>query len=254
MPTSVTLTWSAGRDDVRVAGYRVYAEGRREPLAETFGQCRVVVTGLEPATRHVFTIHSIDTGLNRSVASGPCIVTTLPVAAGTVLEDFDDGEADGWILDRAAVRSRRLELADWGGTTRAYCCGSDLPPAFSLSADIAAVGGGAGNTGRIVFRHHDDANTCRIEFAGGPSAPVILTQVLAGQQAILARASGWSAGRVELTCDAMGGITLTLSSGGASRRLFDAVRTTVPGGGRIGFESRFNAISIDDVRLLPAEK
>lgn len=253
-PTSVTLAWTASRDDVRICGYRVMAEGFPEPLAETFGRTTVEVTGLKPGTTYVFTVLAYDTGLNRSPPGAPLSAATGAVAAGTILEDFDDGVADGWTLDGAAVRSRRLELARWDGDTRAISGPADLPDAFAFSARIEAVGGAAANAGRILLRHRDDRTSCWIAFGGGASTPITLEQRVAGEHRVLATASGWQADRFTITCTAGGHLSVDLSHEGVVRRIFDRVATTVPAGGRIGFASRFNVLNVDDVRVMPLDR
>ncbi len=250
-PTSLTLNWNASRDEVRICGYRVLVNDQNDPVAETFGRTTVVVTGLKPATAYRFAVVAYDTGLNRSTPSAATSGTTQAVAPGTILEDFDDGVADGWTLDGAVVRSQRLELAKWDGGTRAISGAPDLPTAFTFSARIESVGGAPANAGRILLRHRDDRTSCWVSFGGGASTPITLEQSVAGEHRTLATASGWKADRFTITCDATGHISLELSHGGAARQVFDLVATTVPAGGRIGFASQFNVINVDDVRVLP---
>ena len=192
--TSVTLSWSASHDDVRVSGYRIYADGVALPLTETFGRTSVEVTGLKPATAYTFRVSAYDTGLNRSSASEAATATTATIAPGTILEDFDSGRADGWTLKNAAVRSQRLEMAKWDGETSAYCTGTDLPASFTLTLRLEAVGGAAGNVGRILLRHRDDQNHCAITFGGGADTPITLSDVVAWQTSH-ARRGAWLEGR-----------------------------------------------------------
>ena len=253
-PTSVTLTWNASRDDVRICGYQVFDRNLPAPVAETFGRTTVTITGLKPATTYHLTVIAYDTGLNRSLPSMTVKATTTAVVAGTILEDFDDGVADGWTLDGAAVRDRRLELAKWDGDTRAISGAPDLPAAFTYTARLATVGGAAANAGRILLRHRDDQTSCWIAFAGGQGSAITLEQTLAGEHRVLATANTWLADRFSITCESDGRITLVLTHDGVARTVFERVATTVPAGGRLGFTSRFNMVTVDDVQVLPIAK
>lgn len=251
--TSVTLAWSASHDQVRICGYHILAQGVAEPLGETFGHTQAEITGLKPGSTYTFTVRAYDTGLNRSALSATVIATTKAVAQGTLLEDFDAGVADGWMLEGAAVRSKRLELARWDGATRALCTGTDLPQSFTFSARIDAIGGAPANIGRILVRHHG-TTWGSVEFGGGPLTPVILQQTVEGKRRVLATAVGWSADHFSLTCDATGAISLVLTKDGTARTVFDHVANDLPRGGHIGFETQNNTVYIDDVRVLPDGK
>jgi hypothetical protein len=252
-PTSVTLRWEKSRDDVRVMTYRVYAEGRDEPVAETFGKCQVEVTGLRPSTDYRLKVQAIDTGWNRSAASVVVRAKTAAVLPGTILEDFDSGTAEGWNLQVAAVRSGRLELANWGGDTSAFCTGTKLSPGFTFSAHIEAIGGAAGNVGRILLRHHDERSHVAIEFGGGAEGPITLHEVIDGHKKTLATATGWHAQRFTVTCTPAGAISLVLTRDGQDRTVFSGIATKVPAGGHIGFQTSSNTVNIDDVRVIPAQ-
>lgn len=248
-PTSVTLSWAASRDDVRVMTYRVFAQDSAEPVAETFGRTTVEVTGLKPATSYRFHVQAIDTGWNRSPTSTSVTAVTAGVPRGTILEDFDDGVADGWELSTAAVRTARLELGNWSGDTRALCTATTLTAAFTLQADVRTFGGAGANRGRILVRHHDDRTWTAIEFTG--DGQVRLLQSRDGGQQVLASAEGWRSGRFTLIQAADGALSLTLHHDGADRQVFSAVATTTPPGGHFGFSTTYNTMHIDDVRVTP---
>lgn len=251
-PTSVTLSWTASRDDVRVMTYRVFAAGNPEPLAETFGRTRIEVTGLKPATAYEFTAQAIDTGWNRSPASGAVKATTQAVAPGTILEDFDDGVADGWTLSSgAAVRTQRLEMSNWGGGTRALCTGSELPTGYTLSVNLWAQGGGAGNVGRVLLRERDQHNRVVLEFGGGADGPITLFQVIDGKRRDLAKDKGFTSDRLTATYAVDGTITVVVHHDGNDRTLADAVKSDLTSGGHLGFETQHNSLTVDTVKLMP---
>lgn len=248
-PTSVTLTWAPSRDDIRVMTYRIMAEGQPEPVTETFGRTRVEVTGLKPATTYRFQVQAIDSGWNRSPMSVAVSATTTSVPVGTILEDFDDGVADGWELTSAAVRTARLELGDWSGDTRAICTGTKLTPAFTVEAILRSFGGASANVGRILVRYHDERTWTAIEFGG--DGPIRLLQCRAGEQKTLASANGWKGGHCTLIHSDDGLVSLISHQDGSERKVFDGVVTTTPSGGHLGFSTTFNTMHVDDVRVTP---
>lgn len=251
-PSSVTLSWTASRDDVRVMTYRIFNTGNPEPVAETFGRTRIEVTGLRPATAYEFTIQAIDTGWNRSPISTAVKTTTDAVAPGTILEDFDDGIADGWTLEGgAAVRTQRLEMSNWGGGTRALCNGTKLPAAYTLNAQLLAQGGGSGNVGRVLLRERDQHNRVVLEFGCGADGPITLFQVIDGKRRDLVQERGWKSERLSVTYAADGAITIVLHHQDSERTLRLRAKSDLTSGGHLGFESQYNSLIIDDVRLLP---
>jgi hypothetical protein len=56
---------------------------------------------------------------------------------------------------------------------------------------------------------------------------------------------------VELRCDVQQRLTLILIHEATRRAVFTDVALSVPPGGHLGFATRFNTITIDDVRLMP---
>lgn len=84
---SVTLRWTPAVDDQRVAGYRVYQDGRPVPAgavftpvdgAATTAGTAYTVAGLAPHTTYVFTVQAGD-GVNRWSGRGPSLrITTGP--------------------------------------------------------------------------------------------------------------------------------------------------------------------------------
>jgi hypothetical protein len=182
--------------------------------------------------------------------SATVAATTPAVRPGTILEDFDDGVADGWELATAAVRTARLELGNWSGDTRALCTATTLAPAFTLQATVRHFGGAPANVGRILVRYHDERTWTAIEFGGG-EGPIHLRQSRDGRQSTLASASGWKADRFTLVQAADGALGLTLHHDGVERPVFTAVPTTTPAGGRLGFSTTFTTMHVDDVRVIP---
>ncbi|HXM59073.1 MAG TPA: fibronectin type III domain-containing protein, partial [Candidatus Dormibacteraeota bacterium] len=92
--TSVTLTWPAATDDMRVTGYRVYVNG--QPLAgavaftpiddaSTTPDTAFTVTGLQPRTLYRFTVQAGDSA-SKWTGSGPSLTVrtdiSLPLDGG----------------------------------------------------------------------------------------------------------------------------------------------------------------------------
>lgn len=76
--TTATLTWTAGTDDIGVAGYNVYRDGVKVNTglitATTFTD-----TGLTPNTAYTYTVRTVDTAGQESAASSALVVTTNAV-------------------------------------------------------------------------------------------------------------------------------------------------------------------------------
>lgn len=89
--TSVTLTWSGAKDDVKVVGYEVsYKLNGKDKVKYVTGKT-VSITGLEADETYTFTVEAKDASGNLS-DDGPSIrVTTL--------EDENDTEAPTWMTD-----------------------------------------------------------------------------------------------------------------------------------------------------------
>ncbi len=85
--TSVTLTWTAATDNVKVAGYKILRDGVlvgvvREGVSFTD-------TGLKADTTYVYTVISFDLSDNSSVTSEPLSVTTAVVISNGLTLDND---------------------------------------------------------------------------------------------------------------------------------------------------------------------
>lgn len=72
-PSSISLAWNPGTDNVAVRAYEVYVDGTR--VAAT-GATAVTVRGLKPDTAYTFTIVSRDAAFNRSGPSTPVTART----------------------------------------------------------------------------------------------------------------------------------------------------------------------------------
>lgn len=70
---SITLTWHASTDNVRVDHYNIYENGR---LAGTSRTTEFVHTGLTPSTEYSYTVEAVDAAGNKSALSNPVRVTT----------------------------------------------------------------------------------------------------------------------------------------------------------------------------------
>lgn len=87
--SSVTLTWTAGTDNIGVAGYDVYVNGA---LYSTVSGTTATITGLSPLTTYAFYVITKDAYGNPSPMSNTASATTLagqPVANGCGNEDFE---------------------------------------------------------------------------------------------------------------------------------------------------------------------
>ncbi len=78
--TSVTLTWPAATDNVRVTGYNIYENG---VFVGTTTTTNFSVTGLGPASSYIFTVRALDASGNVSGASASVSLTTPAGVIGT---------------------------------------------------------------------------------------------------------------------------------------------------------------------------
>ncbi|WP_418277410.1 glycoside hydrolase family 48 protein [Isoptericola jiangsuensis] len=98
--TTVSLTWTASTDDVRVTGYDVSRDG------EVVGSVGGTVTsftdeGLEPETEYTYTVTAHDAAQNVSEASAPATATT--------------GEEDEEPVPSGACTATYATAGSWGG-------------------------------------------------------------------------------------------------------------------------------------------
>ncbi|QSQ13831.1 chitinase [Myxococcus landrumensis] len=97
---SVTLSWNASTDNVRVTGYEVFVNGGATAAAST-DTTSASVGGLTPATAYTFTVKARDAAGNRSPASGALSATTTdgPRPTGKKIivgywHNFDNGSGN----------------------------------------------------------------------------------------------------------------------------------------------------------------
>jgi hypothetical protein len=86
--SSVSLSWAAARDDVRVRSYLLWEQvGRRWKVVARPARPRVTVSGLRPGTAHRYRVQAVDWGGNRSPNSGVSTLRTRGAAGlgGTAL-------------------------------------------------------------------------------------------------------------------------------------------------------------------------
>jgi endoglucanase len=76
--SSISLAWTAARDNVAVTGYQIL-EGTTQ--VGTSGTTTFTVTGLAASSTHTYTVRAVDAAGNRSTPSNPVTATTS--AAGT---------------------------------------------------------------------------------------------------------------------------------------------------------------------------
>lgn len=99
--TSVTLSWTAGTDDIGVAGYNIYQDGTM--VAETAGESVLTytVTGLAQGTEYSFTVRTRDQAGNLSPDSAELTVSTVALTLSSpalqesyIVDEFSDKRID----------------------------------------------------------------------------------------------------------------------------------------------------------------
>jgi hypothetical protein len=73
--TSFTVAWTPARDNVGVAGYEVFVDGRS---AGTTASANRRITDLQPGSTHGVTVRAVDRAGNWSDLSEPLVVTLPP--------------------------------------------------------------------------------------------------------------------------------------------------------------------------------
>ncbi|HET7365776.1 MAG TPA: heparin lyase I family protein [Burkholderiales bacterium] len=112
--TSVTLSWIASSDNVRVAAYRIYSN---DAVVGSTSSTSLSIGGLVAGASYAFTVAAVDSAGNVSAPSAPLPVTTpTPAPAAQILwsagmetgdlsewsEKVDSGSADSWAVTAAS--------------------------------------------------------------------------------------------------------------------------------------------------------
>ncbi len=84
--SQIRLFWDAARDNIGVAGYRIYSGDGSEKGTSVNTEYRA--GGLEPETEYTHTVTAYDAAGNESAHSEPVSASTLPAPDFTVLADF----------------------------------------------------------------------------------------------------------------------------------------------------------------------
>jgi Carbohydrate binding module (family 35)/3-keto-disaccharide hydrolase len=122
--TSVTVSWTPGSDNVGVAGYDIFADGRlcgTVPGSMLTGTC----TGLTPDTDAGVYLFSRDAAGNVSGSSGTLTVHTPPGSSNpygdpNLVSMFNGATLDGWTSSRAGLWSAQNGVIHGNGTARGW--------------------------------------------------------------------------------------------------------------------------------------
>ncbi|MDX6646288.1 MAG: hypothetical protein QOK40_2015 [Miltoncostaeaceae bacterium] len=196
---AIALTWKASKDDVGVAGYRVFGDGA-VPIATLANVTGYTDSGLAPRTSSSYTVAAVDAAGNQSPRSAPAAATTAadttgPTAPTGVQASALDAHRIGvtWTAstDDTAVTSYRIfrdgsatALATLAGTATGYT-DSGLAPQGAHSYTVAAFDA-AGN--RSVASPAASAST-----AADTTAPTVPAGVTATALDAARIAVGWTA-------------------------------------------------------------
>ncbi|WP_235023702.1 cellulase family glycosylhydrolase [Streptomyces sp. WAC05374] len=144
-PTTVSLSWTAATDNVRVTGYDVYRGTTRVNAAPVTGTA-YTDTGLAPATAYSYTVRARDAAGNVSAPSAALSVTTEASGGppGTVKVRYRNNDAsttDNAIRPGLQVVNTGSSALDLGTVSvRYYFTRDGGSPAVSAWCDHAAVG------------------------------------------------------------------------------------------------------------------
>jgi chitodextrinase len=140
--SSVSLRWSASKDDVGVVLYQVYAGGA--VAATAIGSTSAVVAGLSANTTYVFTVKAVDAASNTSAASASLSVTTSQSVTPAAISVSASSLAFGTVL-ASSSRSQTFAISNTGGSVLnvAMAPASGTSGIYSVSpASFSLVAGG----------------------------------------------------------------------------------------------------------------
>jgi len=103
-PSSIALEWSAAKDDVGVAGYQIFRDGK--PLGSPGPATAFEDQGLRPRTSHCYAIAALDAAGNRSARSRQACAETPDRTAPTAPPAL-----------RAAATGERQVAITWGAAS-----------------------------------------------------------------------------------------------------------------------------------------
>ncbi len=149
--TSISLTFTAGTDNVGVTGFKVFADGAGFPIA-TATATSITIGGFAPSTTHTFIIQAIDAAGNLSAPSNTASATTpadtsAPTTpSGLVATGSSQTTIDlSWAVstDNVGVTGYRV-FRDGGPTAIATVAGTaisdgGLAPGSTHSYRVAAI-------------------------------------------------------------------------------------------------------------------
>jgi len=248
------LEWKGGSHPLGISNYWIYGNGKK--IGETFGKTSVTVTGLTPGTEYEFTVRTRSRNLMLSPGCLGIFARTEPVAPGTVVQDFDSGEAPGWRFEGgAAIRGSRMELHNWSGIATAVLDEPELPSAFTLIADLDHVGNGSSNRTQIHLDYKRYNTTVYLEIPGGDK-PVTLRQRKDGKDTILATSTAtWNNAQSFSIIITEEPRTLTFCAirGGKSLPVFSKIPLAAPVGGHLALSTLANSANFDNLSLHPSK-
>ena len=140
--SQINLSWTASRDDVGVAGYKIFRDGMQMATATFPEQTTAQDTGLSPSTTYTYTVQAYDAAGNvsppaaparaatragRLLQVGPTRALTKPSQAAAVAQDGDTIEIDAHTYggDVAVWKRNYLTLRGVGGRPHLKAEGKD---------------------------------------------------------------------------------------------------------------------------------
>lgn len=143
---TVSLSWSAGTDNVGITGYTIYVDN---VLKTTVPGLNAIINGLTPLTTYTFKIIAKDAAGNASIASNSVNgTTTAPIIGGSscATESFESIPANNssyasrtWTGDTGLDWTATDARTDQTLTTRAICIRNGLLSATSSADGIGSL-------------------------------------------------------------------------------------------------------------------
>ncbi|NMO20886.1 DUF1565 domain-containing protein [Pyxidicoccus fallax] len=256
--SAVALSWNASTDNVGVASYSVFRDGAR---VATVSGLTYRDSGRAPSTTYAYRVVATDAAGNASAPS-PTVSVTTPAQTGSALisESFDSS-AGGMTAVRGgtwAVSGGRYDLSSPAagtvemGNGNLAVHGTAVSGDFTLTTLARSPGtSSAWDDFSIVFGYTDTANHYFASFNEGNDANTHgLFRVQAGTMTQIADFTGGITPGVDHAIQVeRSGATLRVSLDGV---LVGEVTDSTFTSGKVGYGSRNDAASFDDLRVVAA--
>ncbi len=256
--SEVDLTWSASSDNVGVASYSVFRDGAK---VATVSGLSYRDGGRAPSTSYAYSVVASDGAGNVSAPSSTVSVTTLASTGSDLISESFDSSAGGMTVVRGGtwgISGGRYVLSSPAagtvemGNGNLAVHGTSVAGDFTLTTTARSTGtSGTWDDFSIVFNYADTSNYYFASFNEGNDANTHgLFRVQAGTVTQLADFTSVISTGVDyaLQVERSGSTIRVWRDGVLAAQVTDSTFTS----GRVGYGSRNDAASFDNLRVVVA--